>query len=287
MRKGCTITLAIMHRCPAAARIALFGLLVLASTGCAKKSVARNNPPPPPPPPSAAPSAKPAVPGPVPTIADLYGYASWYGYPYHGRKTASGELYNMYDLTAAHKTLPLGSLVHVTNQDNGREVEVRINDRGPFVEGRVIDLSYAAAKEIQMVGPGVALVKLSVLETLNRMPPAAPSPVVQPQVVLTAALISRAAAPNTGVPPVPARAPAVAMPTARYGVQVGAFRQKDNAAHLQQELLHRHAPVTIAQAGDWYKVLVGAEASEVAAQSLATSLRREYLAGTVVLLPLR
>ena len=247
-------------------RTLLFGLLVLAATGCAKKSVARNNPPPPPPPRSAsgspASAAKANTPSPVPTISDLYGYASWYGYPYHGRKTASGEVYDMYQLTAAHKTLPLGTVVRVSNQDNGREVEVRINDRGPFVEGRIIDLSYAAAKQIQIVGPGMALVKLSVLATLNRMPPA------QAPVVLASSTVSR-----------------TAMPAPRYGVQVGAFRQKDNAQRLQEEILHRHAPVTIAQSGDLFKVLVGVEASEAAAQSLAASLRKEHFAGSVVLLP--
>jgi cell division septation protein DedD len=78
---------------------------------------------------------------------------------------------------------------------------------------------------------------------------------------------------------------AVAIPTTRYGVQVGAFRQKDNAVRLQEEILHRHTPVTIAQAGDLYKVFVGAEASETAAQSLAASLRKEHLTGAVVALP--
>jgi rare lipoprotein A len=254
----------------AGGQILLCGLLVLVSalvsTGCAKKSVARNTPPPPP---SSSPSARPS--GPVPTISDLYGYASWYGYPYHGRKTASGEVYDMNQLTAAHKTLPLGTVVRVSNQDNGREVEVRINDRGPFVEGRIIDLSYAAAKQIQMVGPGIALVQLSVLETINRMPPAQPRS--QPQVVLASSVVSRGAA------------AVAATPTVRYGVQIGAFRQKDNAMRLQEEVLHRHTPVTIAQSGDLFKVLVGAETSEAAAQSLAANLRKEHLAGSVVALP--
>lgn len=91
------------------------------------------------------------------------GVASWYGQPFHGRKTASGERYDMHALTAAHPTLPFGVVVRVTNRDNGRTVKVRINDRGPFKKGRIIDLSKAAAKRLRMIGPGTAPVKLEVV----------------------------------------------------------------------------------------------------------------------------
>jgi rare lipoprotein A len=91
------------------------------------------------------------------------GIASWYGEPYHGRTTASGEVYDMHEMTAAHKTLPFDTVVRVTRRDTGQKVEVRINDRGPFIEGRIIDLSFAAAKRIGLVGDGVAPVKLEVL----------------------------------------------------------------------------------------------------------------------------
>src|SRR5262250_2552941 len=84
------------------------------------------------------------------------GVASWYGPGFHGKRTANGEIYDQYELTAAHRTLPLGTRVLVTNLTNGRAVEVRINDRGPFIDGRAIDLSYAAARMIDMVGPGTA-----------------------------------------------------------------------------------------------------------------------------------
>ncbi|MBI5343955.1 MAG: septal ring lytic transglycosylase RlpA family protein, partial [Deltaproteobacteria bacterium] len=80
------------------------------------------------------------------------GIASWYGKDFHGRPTASGEAYDMYAMTAAHKTLPLGTIVNVKNLENGRDVRVVVNDRGPFVRGRIIDLSYSAAKELDMVG---------------------------------------------------------------------------------------------------------------------------------------
>ena len=88
------------------------------------------------------------------------GVASYYAHKYHGRKTASGERFDMNDMTAAHKTLPFGTRVRVTNLGNGKSVTVRINDRGPFVKGRVIDLSLAAAKKLDMVNAGLAQVRL-------------------------------------------------------------------------------------------------------------------------------
>ena len=91
------------------------------------------------------------------------GIASWYGHPYHGRPTSSGEIYNMYAMTAAHRTLPFGTEVRVHDLDDGRDVSVRINDRGPFVNGRIIDLSYAAAKAMGMLGAGTAMVRLEIL----------------------------------------------------------------------------------------------------------------------------
>ncbi len=91
------------------------------------------------------------------------GLASWYGKKFHGRKTANGETYNMYAMTAAHKTLPINTWVQVTNTDNGKQIVVRINDRGPFVRGRIIDLSYTGAKKLGIVGPGTAPVKVVAL----------------------------------------------------------------------------------------------------------------------------
>lgn len=91
------------------------------------------------------------------------GDASWYGEPYHGRRTASGEVYDMHEMTAAHRSLPFDTMVRVTRRDNGAEVEVRVNDRGPFIKGRIIDLSFAAAKIIGLDIDGVAPVKLKVL----------------------------------------------------------------------------------------------------------------------------
>ncbi len=91
------------------------------------------------------------------------GYASWYGKKFHGRPTANGERYNMHEFTAAHRTLPMNTRVLVQNLENGKQVVVRINDRGPFVKRRIIDLSYAAARKIGLVGPGTAKVKVVAL----------------------------------------------------------------------------------------------------------------------------
>jgi rare lipoprotein A len=91
------------------------------------------------------------------------GIASWYGPGFHGKPTASGVVYNQHDLTAAHQTLPLGTRVLVTNLDNGRSIEVLINDRGPFAKGRIIDLSYAAGETLGMIGPGTIPVRIEVV----------------------------------------------------------------------------------------------------------------------------
>ena len=99
------------------------------------------------------------------------GIASWYGHPYHGRATASGEIYDMEGGTAAHKRFAFGTWVRVDNLDNGKRTEVRINDRGPFVHRRIIDLSRASARDIGMLGPGTARVRLTVIAAPRKKTP--------------------------------------------------------------------------------------------------------------------
>ncbi len=126
--------------------------------------VAPPSPTPAPPAPSKRPrpsTAEKQPPPPAPIVQGEEGIASWYGRPFDGRRTSSGEIYNMHAMTAAHRTLPFGTLVRVHDLENGKSVVVRINDRGPFVEGRIIDLSYAAATAMGM--PGTALVRLHIL----------------------------------------------------------------------------------------------------------------------------
>jgi rare lipoprotein A len=116
--------------------------------------------------PSGPPSAverQPAIPGEY----EEEGVASWYGIPFNGHRTSNGEIYDMHQMTAAHRTLPFGSLVRVTNLHNGMQTEVRINDRGPFVADRVIDLSLSAAQAIQMIGTGTAQVRLELVSGSN------------------------------------------------------------------------------------------------------------------------
>ncbi len=114
---------------------------------------------------------------PVKTVRAGYvskGVASWYGPGFHGKKTSCGEIYDMHGLTAAHKILPMNTVVRVTNMENGKEVTVRINDRGPFIDGRDIDLSLSAAKAVDMVGPGTAPVRIAVLGNSGMNPEPGP-----------------------------------------------------------------------------------------------------------------
>ncbi|MBN2333679.1 MAG: septal ring lytic transglycosylase RlpA family protein [Deltaproteobacteria bacterium] len=132
-------------------------------------------------------------------LASQEGIASWYGSDFHGKSTASGELYDMHQLTAAHKELPLGSRVKVTNLENRKSVTVFINDRGPFIKGRIIDLSHAAAEALDMVDQGTALVRITLLEA----PVAGQTRFSQ---------------------------------TRYFGVQLGSFAERDNARQLYENL---------------------------------------------------
>jgi rare lipoprotein A len=167
----------------AAAAIAAAVALMTAG-GCATRS----HYPPSAPPPSAArpenvpPETQPGQPRPYKALGQWYqplpdakgfrqqGVASWYGPDFHGKRSSSGETYDMHDLTAAHKTLPLGTLVRVRHLQNQRTIEVRINDRGPFVGDRIIDLSYEAARRLGIVGPGTAAVEVVAIGTLAGTP---------------------------------------------------------------------------------------------------------------------
>ena len=137
-------------------------LTVVVLAGCATGRVTAATPPPR----VATPprQAPPRPPAPRPDGGELTGQASWYGRQHHGKKTASGETYDMHKLTAAHRSLPMGTRVRVTNVENGRTVEVRINDRGPYVRERMLDLSYAAAQRLGAVGDGVIPVSVKVLD---------------------------------------------------------------------------------------------------------------------------
>ncbi|RUM88170.1 MAG: septal ring lytic transglycosylase RlpA family lipoprotein [Thermodesulfatator sp.] len=184
------------------------------------------------------------------------GLASWYGPGFHGHRTASGEIYNMYAFTAAHKTLPLGTYVLVTNLKNGRRVVVRINDRGPFVPGRIIDLSYAAARALDMIQDGVVPVRLTVLA------PAQPGP----QGLVFAHI------PN--------------LKKGEYYLQVGAFRRYANAVRLRERLARRFRTVLIesydSPEGPFYRVKIFLAYDLEKARQMAESLQKEFPGAFVV-----
>jgi rare lipoprotein A len=163
------------------------------------------------------------------------GIASWYGPGFHGKATTSGEIYDQNQFTAAHQTLPLGARVMVTNLENGSAVEVTINDRGPFAKGRIIDLSYAAAQAINMVGPGTALVRLDVIDS-------------------------------------PVRIEAIRS-SLDYTLQLGSFTQLENARQLRDRVSHSFSDVTIAtlQSRDatYYRVNLGTFANRAEAEERA------------------
>jgi rare lipoprotein A len=154
--------------------LALTFVSLLFAEGCTRKPRQTQAPPAQTPVPQQVPPPQPTKPTPPAygqqPLANGWveeGVASWYGYPFQGRRTSNGEIYDMHEFTAAHRTLPFNAMVRVTNLTNGKQTEVRINDRGPFVANRVIDLSLSAAQAIEMVGPGTAHVRLEVISGPN------------------------------------------------------------------------------------------------------------------------
>jgi rare lipoprotein A len=174
-------------------------------------------------------------PAPEPLLVEK-GLASWYGHPYHGRIGANGERYDMEQLTAAHRTLPFETWVRVVNALNDKAVEVRITDRGPFIDGRIIDLSKAAARRIELIGPGVAPVRVEVLNM-----------------------------PETQAAGV-------------YAVQVGAFRERENAERERVRMAAKYGAARIVMREGTppvWRVLVGAEKTEGRAEELREKIRRD------------
>ena len=197
------------------------------------------------------------------------GMASWYGDAFNGRPTSTGERFNMHELTAAHKTLPLPGLVEVTNLENGRRVVVRINDRGPFVDGRIIDLSRGAAQELGMISQGVGRVRVRYLGQAPRLGggvvlqqaearPARTPPASQPVPYTTVA----------ATPPPPVVASTVVAQTGGMWVQAGAFADQRAARRIAQRLGDR-ATVQPTNSGgrELYRVVVGPWEDATAAES--------------------
>jgi rare lipoprotein A len=171
------------------------------------------------------------------------GMASWYGPTFHGRRTANGERYDMHELTVAHPSLPFGTRLAVTNLDNGKQVVVRVNDRGPFKKQRIIDLSYAAASTLGVVGPGTARVGLTLLEGIAL--PAEPAPL-------------------------------------RYTVQVAAFSEPERAAALRTDLLPVYPETVVEADGTWNRVRVGVFENRDQADALRRELAAMGMDSVVV-----
>jgi rare lipoprotein A len=179
------------------------------------------------------------------------GIASWYGPSFHGKPSASGEPYDMWALTAAHRTLPFGTWVQVTKVETGKRVTVRINDRGPFIEGRIIDLSYGAARELAMIGEGTADVRLTI---------------VSPH--------------NASIPSIRA--------STRFWVQAGAFTTLMEAMTLRERLTSQYDHVRVKTvnlpSGEWHRVQVGTFHSKKMAQKAARALQNDFGSNPLILI---
>ncbi|MFV0423822.1 septal ring lytic transglycosylase RlpA family protein [Oleidesulfovibrio sp.] len=179
------------------------------------------------------------------TMTSAHGYtedglASWYGKDFHGRKTANGEIYDMYGMTAAHKLLPFGTRLKVTNLENGKVINVVVNDRGPFVKDRIIDLTYTGAQRLDMVGPGIARVRI---ESLGDVPTYTNGEM-----------------------------------TGRFYVQIGAFSKRDNAEALRSRMAANGKPARVVFAEDigFWRVQVGSYSKLSAAEAARDSMRGEF-----------
>lgn len=179
------------------------------------------------------------------------GLASWYGKEFHGRNTSNGEVFNMYEISAAHKILPLGTYVRVRNLENGKTLDLRVNDRGPFVSGRIIDLSKAAAIELGVYGPGTAKVEVIALGTPTQ-------PTSQ----------------NGYQSYIP-----IDYYNGNFKIQVGAFRDRKNAEKMRLELNHRYKNAQVKpyynyrEGGLFYRVLVGSCSDLNQAEKYESSLK--------------
>jgi len=243
------------------------------------------------------------------------GFASWYGIDFHGKKTATGETYDMFSVSAAHKTLPLGSKVRVVNLDNGRELELTINDRGPFVDGRVIDLSYASARLLGMADNGLAHVRVegvadnpvlagggykAVAVASADSPPRKPKAIVEknlddePSRVEPAKTARRHQAPALAQKQQPQKAVVQVAQSAgvnqeqdgAYCVQVGAFSKDDNARRVKEHLVQsgfRGARVVRAVRGDRELSVVqaGSFAGREEAEEALRAVREEFPASFI------
>lgn len=210
------------------------------------------------------------------------GVGSWYGKKFHGQKTSSGERYDMYKMTAAHPTLPIPSYVRVTNLANGRQVIVRVNDRGPFHAGRVIDLSYTAALKLGYLSQGHARLEverllpedIARLATERKGPQTSQEQAIPAPQVQSAEGLAAAEAPQEPVPPVPEAL--FVSSTPGFYLQLGAYAQADNAEAARARLQGSAAalaPLEVVEAGLFYRLYSGPFVTKAEAEAAALQLQ--------------
>jgi len=218
------------------------------------------------------------------------GVASWYGKRYHGRKTSSGEVYDMYSMSAAHTTLPIPSYVRVVNPANGRAVVVRVNDRGPFKHDRLIDLSYAAAYKLGLVAQGSGLVEVTAIDTSpEALKNAANINVakIEPSYASTAQISESSNSLNTSnTPTAESASNKEVSPAASYYVQAGAFKSEANGEVLQKKILTLdlagNAAVTNVYNNGLHRVRLGPFSSKREADIHANKVRSQLNISAIV-----
>jgi len=210
------------------------------------------------------------------------GVASWYGTKFHGHRTSSGESYDMYKMSAAHKTLPLPTYARVTNLRNSKSVIVKINDRGPFHDNRLIDLSYAAASRLGILGKGTGLVEVEAIDPLSYAAAESPRPVRH-------VTVSQPKLTATALAPEPVAADSTSEAPSLY-LQLGAFLSRSNAERLQQRLSTAtlpgklHISETVANQKHIYRVRIGPLANVETADRLTRTLTEQGIASPHVVI---
>ncbi len=232
------------------------------------------------------------------------GVASWYGKRYHGKKTSTGEIYDMYGMSGAHTVLPIPSYAKVTNPANGRSVIVRINDRGPFKRDRLIDLSYAAAYKLRLIGQGSGLVEVETIDTsaeaMLNMQKTMANTTTQTQasiasedanvtpIATSGPIVDSAAAAASTILPITSPLPANALAgiSMQYYVQAGAFKNEANGELLLKKIQGLELDENVGAANVYnnalYRVRIGPYASRVEADASAATIRKQLNISTIV-----
>jgi len=224
------------------------------------------------------------------------GVASWYGKRYHGKKTSSGEVYDMYSMSAAHPILPLPSYVKVTNPANGRSVIVRVNDRGPFKSDRIIDLSYAAAYKLRFSTQGSTLVQVEAIDPSNMASYTQPAAA---QASAVTAIPAETSTPVTTIPSAnPAPVPAITTKPINqttqsnnpaiieYFIQAGAFKNEANADSLIKKIqgleIEQNAGINKVYNGGLHRLKLGPYETKKMAEQVAASIRKQLNISTII-----